>query len=260
MNGFVLTPIELIGRWTISRVRSLGKAGYLTTGALRALRKVEIWGPRVATQLVSVGVASVPIALFIAAFTGIVLALQASYTLTGAVPMYLVGTLVGKSMILELGPVLTGLSLAGRVGASTAAEVGTMRVTEQIDALETLAYDPLAYLVVPRVLAGMVMFPVVIVLASAFGIFWGWAASLALLDMSSAEFIRGLRFFFEPWDIQFAAIKSASFGIIVTGVGSFYGFHAKGGAGGVGVATTRAVVVSSMLILVLDAFWAVVLL
>ena len=260
MNGSVLTPVEYVGRWSINSVRSLGKAGYLTTGALRALRNVEIWGPRLVTQMVSVGVASVPIALFIAVFTGIVLALQASYTLTGAVPIYLVGTMVGKSMILELGPVLTGLSLAGRVGASTAAEVGTMRVTEQIDALETLAYDPLAYLVVPRVLAGVFMFPVVIVLASATGILTGWAASLTLLDMSSAEFVRGLRLFFQPWDIQFAVIKSLSFGLIVTSVGSFYGFHAKGGAGGVGVATTRTVVVSSMLILVLDAFWAVVLL
>ena len=260
MNGSVLTPVEYVGRWSINSVRLLGKAGYLTTGALRALRNVEIWRPRLVTQMVSVGVASVPIALFIAMFTGIVLALQASYTLTGAVPMYLVGTMVGKSMILELGPVLTGLSLAGRVGASTAAEVGTMRVTEQIDALETLAYDPLAYLVVPRVLAGVFMFPVVIVLASAVGILTGWAASLTLLDMSSAEFVRGLRLFFQPWDIQFAVIKSLSFGLIVTSVGSFYGFHAKGGAGGVGVATTRAVVVSSMLILVLDAFWAVVLL
>jgi phospholipid/cholesterol/gamma-HCH transport system permease protein len=104
------------------------------------------------------------------------------------------------------------------------------------------------------------MFPIVIVLASAIGILTGWAASLTLLDMSSAEFVRGLRLFFQPFDIQFAVIKSLSFGLIVTSVGSFYGFHAKGGAGGVGVATTRAVVVSSMLILVLDAFWAVVLL
>ena len=260
MNGFVLAPVQYLGRWSISTVRSLGKAGYLATGALRALKNTEIWSPHVVTQMVAVGVASVPIAIFIATFTGIVLALQASYTLTGAVPMYLVGTMVGKSMILELGPVLTGLSLAGRVGASIAAEVGTMRVTEQIDALETLAYDPLAYLVVPRVLAGLFMFPVVIVLASSVGILAGWSASLTFLDMSNAEFIRGLRLFFEPWDVQFAAIKSVSFGLVVTGVGSFYGFHAKGGAGGVGVATTRAVVVSSMLILVLDAFWAVVLL
>ena len=238
----------------------MGKAGYLAAGAIRALKNVEIWGPRLVPQMAAIGAASVPIAIFIASFTGIVLALQASYTLTGAIPMYFVGTLVGKTMILELGPVMTGLALAGRVGASIAAEIGTMRVTEQIDALETLAYDPLAYLVVPRVLAGLLMFPVVVVLASAVGIVAGWAASMALLDMSSAEFLKGLKLFFDPWDVQFAAIKSLSFGLIVTGVGSHFGFHTRGGAAGVGISATRAVVISSMLILVLDAFWALVLL
>ena len=104
------------------------------------------------------------------------------------------------------------------------------------------------------------MFPIVVVLASAMGVVAGWAASMALLDMSSAEFLKGLKLFFEPWDVQFAAIKSTSFGLIVTGVGSFYGFHTKGGAAGVGISATRSVVLASMLILVLDAFWALVLL
>ncbi len=260
MNGTIVAPVRYVGRWTLGALRSLGRASYLAAGATRALKNVEIWGPNLMPQLVAVGVASVPIALFIATFTGIVLALQASYTFTGAIPMYFVGTLVGKTMILELGPVLTGLSLSGRVGASISAEIGTMRVTEQIDALETLAYDPLAYLVVPRVLAGVLMFPIVVVLASAMGVVAGWAASMALLDMSSAEFLKGLKLFFEPWDVQFAAIKSTSFGLIVTGVGSFYGFHTKGGAAGVGISATRSVVLASMLILVLDAFWALVLL
>jgi phospholipid/cholesterol/gamma-HCH transport system permease protein len=182
-----------------------------------------------------VGAESVPIALFIATFTGIVLALQASYTFTGAVPLYFVGTLVGKTMILELGPVLTGLALSGRVGANIAAEVGTMRVTEQIDALETLAYDPVAYLIVPRVLAGAIMFPLVVILADAMGILAGF-------------------------DVQFSAIKSITFGVTVTAVGCSFGYHTRGGAEGVGRATTRAVVISSMIILVLDAFWAAVLL
>ena len=260
MNGIIVAPVRYLGHWTVGAVRTLGKAGYLAAGATRSLKNVEIWGPRLMPQMVAVGVASVPIALFIATFTGIVLALQASYTFTGAIPMYFVGTLVGKTMILELGPVLTGLSLAGRVGASISAEIGTMRVTEQIDALETLAYDPLAYLVVPRVLAGVLMFPVIVILATAMGTVAGWAASMALLDMSNAEFVKGLKLFFEPWDVQFAAIKSTSFGLIVTGVGSFYGFHTKGGAAGVGISATRSVVLASMLILVLDAFWALVLL
>ena len=260
MNGTIVAPVRYVGRWTIGAVRSLGKAGYLAAGATSALRNVEIWGPCLLPQMVAVGVASVPIALFISTFTGIVLALQASYTITGAVPMYFVGTLVGKTMILELGPVLTGLSLSGRVGASISAEIGTMRVTEQIDALETLAYDPLAYLVVPRVLAGILMFPVVVVLATAMGVAAGWASSMIFLDMSGAEFVKGLTMFFEPWDVQFAVIKSTSFGLIVTAVGSFYGFHTRGGAAGVGISATRSVVLASMLILVLDAFWALVLL
>src|ERR1700747_186690 len=126
----------------------------------RALPDIATWGRLALVQMRRIGVDSLPVALFIAAFTGVVLALQASYTFTGAVPLYFVGTLVGKTMMLELGPVLTGLALAGRVGASMAAELGTMRVTEQVDALETLAYDPQSYLVVPRVLAGAPLFPI----------------------------------------------------------------------------------------------------
>ncbi len=260
MSSPVLAPIEALGRAVLALVRASGQAGYLAAGAIRALKNVDIWSRHVLTQMHNVGVASVPIALFIATFTGIVLALQASHTLTGGVPEYFVGTLVGKMMILELGPVLTGLALAGRVGASIAAELGTMRVTEQIDALETLAYDPLAYLVVPRVAAGLLMFPVVIALAIAIGIVAGWITSLGLLDMATPQFVKGLRIFFDDFDVTFAMIKSVSFGFIVTGVGCFFGFHTTGGAEGVGRATTHAVVVSSMLILVSDAFWAVFLL
>jgi len=171
-----------------------------------------------------------------------------------------VGSLVGKTMILELGPVLTGLALSGRVGANIAAEIGTMKVTEQVDALETLAYDPNAYLVVPRVIAGALMFPAVVLLANGLGVVAGWATSLALLDMSSPEFVKGLRLFFETWDVWFAVIKAVTFGITVTSVGCFFGLHTAGGAAGVGRATTQAVVISSMIILVLDAFWAAVLL
>jgi phospholipid/cholesterol/gamma-HCH transport system permease protein len=256
----ILSPVAWVGRTGIRIVGSVGQAGFLAAGAVRALRNVTIWGPNLVPQMVAVGVASIPIALFIAAFTGIVLALQASYTFTGTVPLYFVGALVGKTIILELGPVLTGLALSGRVGANIAAEIGTMRVTEQIDALESLAYDPVAYLVVPRVLAGLVMFPVVVVFAMAMGIGSGWLTSLGLLDMSTPQFVRGLRLFFETFDVQFALIKAASFGLIVTGLGCFYGFTCTGGAAGVGRSTTRSVVVASMMILVLDAFWAATLL
>ncbi|MEX2472559.1 MAG: ABC transporter permease [Gemmatimonadota bacterium] len=255
-----MSPVRAVGRGVLTAVGALGRAGYLGLDAAHALRKGSLWAPHLLGQMARVGVESVPLALFIATFTGIVLALQASYTFTGAVPLYFVGTLVGKTMVLELGPVLTGLALSGRVGANIAAEIGTMRVTEQIDALEALAYDPVAYLVVPKVLAGILMFPVVVVLANGIGIVSGWVTAMVLLDMSSQEFVKGLQLFFRPFDIQFSIIKSASFGLTVTAVGCAFGFHTRGGAEGVGRATTRAVVASSMIILVLDAFWGAVLL
>ncbi len=255
-----LAPFAALGRGARAFTLGVGRWGGLVLDAARALRWVGIWGPLTLRQMTRVGVDSVPIALFIAAFTGIVLALQASYTFTGAIPLYFVGVLVGKTMMLELGPVLTGLALSGRVGANISAEIGTMRVTEQIDALETMAYPPMAYLVVPRVIAGTIMFPLVTALAIAVGIVAGWITSIQLLDLSTPEFVTGLTLFFLPFDVTFAMIKATSFGFVVTSIGCLYGFHTRGGAEGVGLATTGAVVASSMVILVLDAFWAVLLL
>jgi phospholipid/cholesterol/gamma-HCH transport system permease protein len=255
-----LRPVAAVGAGTVRFIASFGVFGAFLIDSIRAVANVGTWGPLLITQMRRLGVDSLPIALFLAAFTGIVLALQASYTFTGAIPLYFVGTLVGKTMILELGPVLTGLALSGRVGANIAAQLGTMRVSEQIDALETLAYDPLAYLVVPRILAGTLMFPMLVVFADAIGIAAGWITAINLLDMSTQEFIRGLRLFYDPFDITYSLIKTTSFGFLVTLIGCYQGFTTQGGAEGVGVATTRAVVISSMLILVFDAFWAMVLL
>ncbi|MEX0911876.1 MAG: ABC transporter permease [Gemmatimonadota bacterium] len=253
-------PFAAVGRVSGRFFAAFGRSGAFLVETVRSVKDAGTWAPLLIPQMRRLGVDSIPIALFLASFTGIVLALQASYTFTGAIPLYFVGTLVGKTMILELGPVLTGLALAGRVGANIAAQLGTMRVSEQIDALETLAYNPVAYLVVPRVLAGILMFPIIVIFANTVGVFSGWITAINLLDMSTEEFVRGLRLFYEPFDLTYSLIKTTSFGLIITLVGSFEGFNTQGGAEGVGVATTRAVVVSSMLILVFDAFWAVVLL
>jgi phospholipid/cholesterol/gamma-HCH transport system permease protein len=254
------TPLHAVGRTTVSHLADLGRFGRFTAEAGRSLADVGTWARLTVTQMRKLGVNSLPIALFLAAFTGIVMALQASYTFTGAIPVYFVGTLVGKTLILELGPVLTGLALAGRVGANIAAEVGTMRVSEQIDALETMAYNPVSYLVVPRVVASTVMTPLVVVFATLLGVTAGWITAINLLDMSTQQFVRGLRMFHDPFDLTFSIIKSTSFGLVIALVGCYQGFHTSGGAEGVGVATTRAVVIASMLILVLDAFWAATLL
>ena len=241
-------------------LNAVGQAGRFLSDAGRALRDVGVWAGLTVVQMRRIGVESLPIALFIAVFTGIVLALLSSYTLTGAVPLYFVGTLVGKAVMIELAPVLTGLALAGRVGANIAAELGTMKVTEQVDALETLAYDPFSFLVVPRVLAATLMFPVVIALAAATGITSGWLTAINLLDLSTVEFARGLRLFYEFKDIWFGLVKSLSFGLAIALIGCLKGLNSGGGAEGVGRATTQAVVLGAQTILVLDAFWAVVLL
>jgi len=234
--------------------------GANTRAATRAISDVEAWAPQVVTQMARLGVASIPIALFIAVFTGVVLALLASYIFTGAVPLYFVGALVGKAIMMELGPVLTGMALAGRVGANIAAEIGTMKVTEQVDALETLAWDPRSYLVVPRVVAATLMFPVVTAFAIGVGVVSGWITSVNLLDLSTVEFEKGLRVFYQFKDVWFGLLKSASFGFAVALIGCRHGLATHGGAEGVGRQTTRAVAEGCMAILVLDAFWAVVLL
>jgi phospholipid/cholesterol/gamma-HCH transport system permease protein len=252
--------LELLAARVRGGVVALGRVGHFVSDVGRGLRDRSTWGGPTLIQMRRIGAESVPIAVFIAAFTGIVLALQASYTFTGAVPLYFVGTLVGKTVMLELGPVLTGLALAGRVGANIAAELGTMRVTEQVDALETLAYDPISYLAVPRILAATIMFPIVVALAVAVGIASGWLTSIKLLDLSTVEFVRGLKLFYQFKDVWFGLVKSMSFGLLIALIGCMKGLSVSRGAEAVGRATTEAVVLSAMMILVLDAFWAVVLL
>ena len=224
---------------------------------LPAIPDVNSWRGEFAQHARVLGVGSLPIGAFIALFTGIVLALLASYSVGDLVPPYFVGTLVQKTVTLELAPVLTGLALAGRVGANIAAELGTMRVSDQIDALETLTFDPISYLVVPRVLASTLMFPVVVGVAMLVGVTSGWLASISLLDVTTPQFLKGVRIFFATFDVRYGLVKSATFGAAVALIGCRAGLTARGGAQGVGKSATRAVVISAVMILVLDALWAV---
>jgi phospholipid/cholesterol/gamma-HCH transport system permease protein len=256
--GRAVRAVEVLGRSTRQGLEAVGRSMAFAVDTIHAVADIPTWGASATTQMRRLGVDSLPIGIFIAVFTGVVLALLASYTFTGAVPSYFVGVLVEKTITMELAPVLTGLALAGRVGANIAAELGTMRVTEQVDALETLAYDPYAYLVVPRVLAGTTMFPIVVGAAMLAGVASGWVASVSLLDLSSPDFVKGLRLFFDSFDVRYGLVKSASFGFAVTFIGCQRGLTARGGAEGVGRAATSAVVYSAIMILVLDAFWAIV--
>jgi phospholipid/cholesterol/gamma-HCH transport system permease protein len=165
-----------------------------------------------------------------------------------------------QSIILELGPVLTALILAGRIGARYAAELGTMRVTEQIDALESLGRSSVSHLILPRVIAGTIMLPVLVVVANSVGVGAGWIAAKSALGISNADFIYGARYFFKPFDLWYSMIKSLAFGLAITIIPCYMGFSTKQGAEGVGRATTAAVVSSSVLILFLDVALAKLLL
>ncbi len=259
MSGSTMSDyVGAIGRTTRTMIAPIGSGARFVSDVVAAMRDVRSWMPEFSVHARILGVESLPIGIFIALFTGIVLALLASYSVGDIVPPYFVGTLVQKTVTLELAPVLTGLALAGRVGANIAAELGTMRVTEQIDALETLTFDPMSHLVVPRVLASAAMFPIVVAVAMLVGMLSGWAASQLLLDISTPQFLKGARIFFTSFDVRYGLVKSASFGAAVALIGCRAGLTTQGGAQGVGRGATRAVVISAVMILVLDAFWAVV--
>ncbi len=200
----------------------------------------------------NIGAGSLFIVLLISAFAGAVTALQTGYQFTGSIPYYVVGTLVVSSIILELGPVLTALILAGRIGARYAAELGTMRVTEQIDALESLGRSPASHLVIPRVLAGLLMIPALTILANLSGVLSGWISVKAVLPVTDADFIYGAQYYWRPWDAWYSVIKAFFFAGSITVISCYMGFNTQQGAEGVGRSTTTAVVTSSVLILVLD--------
>ncbi len=211
--------------------------------------------------MVRIGVDSVPIVALAAAFSGAVTTVQTAYQLTSPlIPRTIIGSVVAPSMILELGAVVTGFILAGRVGARIAAELGTMRVTEQIDALEAMGLNSIGYLIIPRVVAGVIMFPVLYVIACAVGIGGGLFVAEIGGFLSSGEFIQGARNFFEPFDAWFGLLKSLTFGFLITAISCFKGYYTAGGAEGVGRSTTQAAVLSCVFILLADLVLASTLL
>jgi phospholipid/cholesterol/gamma-HCH transport system permease protein len=249
-----------VGRPVTMALRHVGRFGMMLVELARALPEGSRWWPRAVEQCRNVGVGSLFIVLLTAGFAGAVTSLQAGYQFTGAIPLYVVGSLVTESIILELGPVLTGLILAGRIGARYAAELGTMRVTEQIDALEALGRNPVAHLLLPRVIAGAVMVPVLVMLANGMGILSGWFAAKAAIGITDADFIYGSRYFFRTFDLWYSLVKAEAFGLVVTLIPCYVGFTADKGAEGVGRATTYAVVTASVMILLLDTILAKLLL
>ena len=241
-----------VGRWSLRSASHAGRFWFMLVDLARGLAEWRVWFPRAIDQTYALGYGSLFIVMLVAGFAGAVTSLQAGYQFTGQLPLYVAGGIISESMILELGPVLTGLILAGRIGARYAAELGSMRVTEQIDALESLGRSPVTHLLLPRILAGIVAIPVLVMLANGFGILVGYVTAQSSLGLSYADFEFGARYFFRPLDLYYSIVKSFAFAGAVTVIPCYIGFNTQQGAEGVGRATTQAVVAASVTVLMLD--------
>ena len=248
-----------MARWATGNMREVGYRAFFLRDIGRALADPATYIPETIRQMRNIGVDSIPLASIVAAFIGGVIALQVRYQLFQGIQLSIVALSARQMIVLELGPLLTALVLTGRVGARMTAEIGTMRVTEQIDALETLAFDPVAYLVVPRLLAALIMLPVLTVFADTVGIASAWLTSVLATDVLSSQFAEGLKIGFEPFQVFYSLIKAVMFGGAIAFVCSYEGYITEAGAEGVGRSTAKAVVIASVAILTLDALTAAIL-
>ena len=246
-------------RGTRALFRGIGQRGYFARDLVRALREPGTWARETVRQMEMIGVESLPLVIIVAGFLGAVTGFQAFYQLFAGVEYSVLGLLVRGSLLLELGPLITAIVLAGRVGARMTAEIGTMRVTEQIDALETLAYDPVAFLALPRLLAALVMVPALVLFANAMAIVSAWLTLLVATPVTTDDYVSGLRLGFVPFQVFYGLIKAFFFGGAIAFVCSYEGYTTGAGAEGVGRSTARAVVFASVSILVLDALVAAAL-
>ena len=245
---------EFIGSGTMNFINDSGKIMILLFKTIVRIFRLPVNFREILKQMEEVGVHSIPVVLIMSVFTGMVLALQTFTGFRRFGAEAFIGTIVALSMTRELGPVLTGLMVSGRVGAGMAAELGTMRVTEQIDALHTLATDPIKYLIVPRFIATLFIMPILVIFSDIIGIIGGYFVSVKLLGSNPTIYLNRTWDYLEFEDIYVGLIKSCAFGMIIAIVGCYQGFYTEGGAEGVGKATTKAVVLSSLMILISNYF------
>lgn len=256
----LLRPLRLPGRLILTGLAHFGRFSLLVREMLRGVPEWQIWLPRTVTESYNIGVGSLPIVVVISAFAGAVTAFQSGYQWQSSLPLYVLGTLIVSTIVLELGPVLIGLVLSGRIGARYAAELGTMRVTEQIDALESLGRSTASHLILPRVIAGFLMVPVLTIVADLIAIAAGWWSVKQVLPMTNEDFTYGAQYYWRPFDGYYSVIKAFFFGGAIALISCYMGFNTKQGAEGVGKATTGAVVASSVVILIINALLARILL
>ena len=232
-------------------ISNIGKYFVMLSVVFRRPKKRDIFKTRLFNELVIIGMNSLPIVMLMSAFMGGVIALQTASNITSPLlPAYTIGYITQSSTILEFSPTIISLILAGKVGSNIASEIVTMRVTDQIDALEIMGVNSLSYLILPKIIAAVLFFPVLIIFSMVLSIFGGWI-SLILSDLCSTEtYLLGIRTDFKVFNIFYALTKTVVFGFLIASIASFYGYYVKGGAINVGRASTQAVVISSICILI----------
>ncbi len=249
-----MNPLRLTGAGVLGLCGSLGGLAGFTLRALGRGLLPPYFPRQYLRQFLDIGYYSLPVVGLTAIFTGMVLALQSYTGFQRFEAESAIATIVVLSIVRELGPVLAGLMVAGRVGAAMAAELGTMRVTEQIDALTTLSTDPYRFLIMPRLVGGLLMLPLLVVVANCIGVMGGYLVATLKLGFGSVEYLNSTFQYLETEDVVSGLVKAAVFGFIVALMGCYHGFNSERGAQGVGVATTRAVVTASILILTANYF------
>ena len=243
-----------IGSFFLIFLSHTGRIFIFAARALLAIFRPPFYLKNTIHQMIEIGFYSLPVVGLTAIFTGAVLALQSYSGFSRFSAESAIATVVVLSITRELGPVLAGLMVAGRVGASIAAEIGTMKVTEQIDALTTLSTNPIKYLVSPRIISGIIMLPLLVIIADIIGIFGGYLVAVHSLNFNSEVYIQNTFKYLHSSDVTQGLIKASVFGFIITWIGSYFGYNSNKGAQGVGNATTSAVVLSSILILLCNYF------
>lgn len=234
--------------------------GFLLARSARAVVSLEVSFRDVVRQIYIMGVQSIPIVLVTAVLAGIVTSQQGGYQFQGAIPLYILGSVVTASVILELGPVLTAIVLVGRVGARITAELGTMTVSEQIDAFHAVGRDPVAILAAPRIIAGVIVVPVLVGMANVVGVFAGMVAARLTMGLGYESFLYGARLFWHNWDLFYSLAKAVTFGFAIPVISIHMGFRTSGGAAGVGRTTTASVMFMTLTVLILDALFPPLLL
>jgi phospholipid/cholesterol/gamma-HCH transport system permease protein len=249
---YVLDSCAAIGHSILNIFQMIGSLTYFAGQTLLHMVTPPLFVRHIFRQFIDIGYYSLPVVGMTALFTGMVLALQSYTGFSRFNAESAIASVVALSVTRELAPVLAGLMVAGRVGASIAAEIGTMRVTEQIDALTTLSVNPMKYLVVPRVIAGTLMLPTLVLIGDIIGIYGGYVVSTHILGFSAGNYLSQTWDVLEPIDVISGLVKAAAFGFVVTLMGCYHGYNSGRGAQGVGAATTNAVVSASIFILILN--------